>query len=52
MVKLFKSTKPALKKLTAEDISVEISDLSVYFGKKTVLRDISIVIPKHRITIG
>ena len=50
MVKLFKSTKPALKKLTAEDISVEISDLSVYFGKKSVLRDISMVIPKHRIT--
>lgn len=50
MVKLFKSTKPALKKLSTEDISVEISDLWVYFGKKTVLRDISMVIPKNRIT--
>lgn len=50
MPKLFKSARPAIKKLNSEDIAVVVSNLSVFFGKKNVLSDISMVIPKNRIT--
>jgi phosphate transport system ATP-binding protein len=49
-VKLFKRARPALKKLSAEETAVKINQLSVNFGKKNVLNDITMSFPKHRIT--
>ena len=49
-MKLFSRKKTALKKLTSEDIAVNIESLSVELNKKVVLNNISMRIPAYSIT--
>lgn len=44
------TSQKSLKALSPEQTAIEVRNLSLRFGKKTALRDISLKIPKHSIT--
>lgn len=50
MLKLFEHDKTPLDELQAEQIAIKVDKLSLSFGSKSVLDNISMTIPKHQVT--
>ncbi|MDM7861867.1 phosphate ABC transporter ATP-binding protein PstB [Alteromonas sp. ASW11-36] len=50
MLNLFEREKLDLQSLSPSDTAINVEGLNLWFGKKQVLNDISMKIPKHRIT--
>ncbi len=50
MLKLFNYDKPDVYQLSDEQTAIKVNNLNLFFGEKSVLRDINLRIPKHQIT--
>jgi len=50
VLKLFERERLSLSELSDVDTAIHVDNLNLYFGHKHVLRNISMRIPKHRIT--
>jgi phosphate transport system ATP-binding protein len=52
MLKLFKHDIQPVNELTNAQSAVEVKDLNLWFGEKHVLKDITMRIPKNKVTVN